>query len=150
MVLGLLGNVAGNLNQEAFVSGAEAENRLQNLQRANQNRINRDFFRNAQGGPPALPTPNALNQGSAGLKLDGFGGNYIDIPPPVVEEEVVPNQKPNQKPIPKIDEGPDPDKDGVEQQDGSLEQSDNIELNPASNLKYPTIDPNKIRFNQTA
>ena len=87
MVLGLLGNVAGNLNQEAFVSGAEAENRLQNLQRANQNRINRDFFRNAQGGPPALPTPNALNQGSAGLKLDGFGGNYIDIPPPVVEKK---------------------------------------------------------------
>lgn len=87
MVLGLLGNVAGNLNQEAFVSGAEAENRLQNLQRANQNRINRDFFRNAQGGPPALPTPNALNQGSAGLKLDGFGGNYIDIPPPITDLE---------------------------------------------------------------
>ena len=77
MVLGLIGNIAGNLDQDAFVAGAENENRLQQLQRANQNRINRDFFRNQQGGPPELPTPQALNQGSAGLNLDNFGGDYI-------------------------------------------------------------------------
>ena len=91
MVLGFLrdtaGNIAGNLDQDAFVAGAENESRLQALQRANQNRINRDFFIEQQGGPPAIPAPVALNQGSAGLKLDGFGGNYINVPPPVVEKK---------------------------------------------------------------
>ena len=96
MVLGLIGNIAGNLDQEAFVQGAENESRLQNLQRMNQNRINRDFFRDQQGGPPAIPTPTALSQGSAGLSLDGFGGNYITVPPPVEEkkpEVVVPESQ---------------------------------------------------------
>jgi hypothetical protein len=62
----------------------------------NQNRINRDFFRDQQGGPPAIPTPTALSQGSAGLSLDGFGGNYITVPPPVEEkkpEVVVPESQ---------------------------------------------------------
>ena len=35
---------------------------------------------------------------------------------------------PGGKPIPEVDTGPDPDKDGVEQKDGSLEQQDNVEL----------------------
>lgn len=87
MVLGLIGNVAGNLDQDAFVQGAENESKLQALQRQNQNRINRDFFRDKQGGPPAIPTPQDLNQGSAGLNLDNFGGQYIDIPPPVVDQD---------------------------------------------------------------
>ena len=87
MVLGLIGNIAGNLDQEAFVQGAENESRLQALQRQNQNRINRDFFRDQQGGPPAIPMPTALNQGMAGLSLDGFSGQYIDVPPPVEKKE---------------------------------------------------------------
>jgi hypothetical protein len=82
MVLGLIGNIAGNLDQDAFVAGAENESKLQALQRANQNRINRDFFRDQQGGPPAIPMPTALNQGMAGLSLDGFGGEYITVPDP--------------------------------------------------------------------
>ena len=88
MVLGLIGNIAGNLDQDAFVAGAENESRLQALQRANQNRINRDFFRDQQGGPPALPTPTALNQGMAGLNLEGFGGDYVTVKPP--EEKKAP------------------------------------------------------------
>ena len=88
MVLGLIGNIAGNLDQDAFVQGAENESRLQALQRANQNRINRDFFRDQQGGPPALPTPTALNQGMAGLNLEGFGGDYVTVKPP--EEKKAP------------------------------------------------------------
>jgi len=136
MVLGLLGNVAGNLNQEAFVSGAEAENRLQNLQRANQNRINRDFFRNAQGGPPALPTPNALNQGSAGLKLDGFGGNYIDIPPPVVEKkpEVV---------TPEVLTPPGQVGDGESIVGDDQIVIDDNEVKPPTTLTIPNFDPTK-------
>ena len=82
MVLGLIGNIAGNLDQEAFVQGAENESRLQALQRQNQNRINRDFFRDQQGGPPAIPMPTALNQGMAGLNIDRFGGEYITVPDP--------------------------------------------------------------------
>jgi len=82
MVLGLIGNIAGNLDQDAFVAGAENESKLQALQRANQNRINRDFFRDQQGGPPAIPMPTALNQGMAGLNLDNFGGDYITVPDP--------------------------------------------------------------------
>ena len=89
MVLGLIGNVFGNLDQEAFVQGAENESKLQALQRANQNRINRDFFRDQQGGPPAIETPAALSQGMAGLNIDRFGGTYIDIPPPVTTEESI-------------------------------------------------------------
>ena len=74
MVLGFLGNVAGNLNQDAFQKGTTDELNLQALQRAEQNRLNREFFREKQGGPPALPTPEALNQGmSGGLNLDNFG-----------------------------------------------------------------------------
>ena len=136
MVLGLLGNVAGNLNQEAFVSGAEAENRLQNLQRANQNRINRDFFRNAQGGPPALPTPNVLNQGSAGLKLDGFGGNYIDIPPPVVEKkpEVV---------TPEVLVPPGQVGDGESIVGDDQIVIDDNEVKPPTTLTIPNFDPTK-------
>ena len=137
MVLGLLtntlGNIAGNLDQDSFVAGAENENRLQNLQRLNQNRINRDFFRDQQGGPPAIPTPTALNQGSAGLSLDGFGGNYITVPPPVEEkkpEVVVPENKaiipPGQS-------------DGTDENQTTSDTGDT-----ASNaLSVPDFDPNK-------
>jgi len=86
MVLGLIGNIAGNLNQDKFVEGAEAENRLQALQRAN---FTRDQERLALQNleKPTLPTATDITQGSAGLSLDGFGGNYITVPPPVEEKK---------------------------------------------------------------
>ena len=95
MVLGLIGNIAGNLNQDKFVEGAEAENRLQALQRAN---FTRDQERLALQNlvKPTLPTAPALTQGSAGLSLEGFGGEYITVPPPVEKkkpEVVVPESK---------------------------------------------------------
>ena len=146
MVLGLIGNIAGNLDQEAFVQGAENQSRLQALQRSNQQRINEAaFLENAKA--PEIQPIESVTQGMAGLNLDRFGGNFIEIDP--VDNNItgpeldLPNA-PGGKPIPKVDKGSDPDKDGVEQQDGSLEQKDNVELNPASNLKYPVIDPDKI------
>mgnify|MGYP001267126545 CR=1 FL=1 len=81
MVLGLIGNIAGNLNQDKFVEGAEAENRLQALQRANFTRDQERFgLQNLK--KPTLPTATDITQGSAGLSLDGFGGNYITVDPP--------------------------------------------------------------------
>ena len=86
MVLGLIGNIAGNLNQDKFVEGAEAENRLQALQRAN---FTRDQERLALQNltVPKPPVVTDVTQGMAGLNLDRFGGNYIDIPPPMVDQE---------------------------------------------------------------
>ena len=86
MVLGLIGNIAGNLNQDKFVEGAEAENRLQALQRAN---FTRDQERLALQNltVPKPPVVTDVAQGMAGLNLDRFGGSYIDIPPPVVDQE---------------------------------------------------------------
>ena len=80
MVLGLIGNIAGNLNQDKFVEGAEAENRLQALQRAN---FTRDQERFAQQNltVPKPPVVTDVTQGMAGLNLDRFGGNYIDVKP---------------------------------------------------------------------
>ena len=146
MVLGLIGNIAGNLDQDAFVAGAENESKLQALQRANQNRINRDFFRDQQGGPPAIPMPTALNQGSAGLSLDGFGGNYITVPPPVVEkkpEVVVPESKaiipPGQD-----DGSGDSFFDGEEGDGTGEDQITSDTGDTASNqLSVPDFDPNK-------
>ena len=147
MVLGFLrntaGNIAGNLDQDAFVAGAENESKLQALQRANQNRINRDFFIEQQGGPPAIPAPVALNQGSAGLKLDGFGGNYINVPPPVVEKkpEVV---APEVLTPPGQDDGGDPffnDQEG----DGTGEDQRGLDTAPpvVNELTFPNFDPEK-------
>ncbi len=134
MVLGLIGNIAGNLDQDAFVQGAENENRLQQLQRANQNRINRDFFRDQQGGPPELPTPQALNQGSAGLNLDRFGGQYIDVPPPVEEK----------KPEVITPEAITPPGDTTEESTVGDDQIVIDEGETASNaLSVPDFDPNK-------
>lgn len=142
MVLGLIGNIAGNLDQEAFVQGAENESRLQVLQRANQNRINRDFFRNQQGGPPAIPTPIALNQGSAGLSLEGFGGDYVTVPPPEEKkapEVVVPD---NKAIIPPGQDGSGDPFFNPEEGDGTGE--DQITSDTASNaLSVPDFDPNK-------
>ena len=141
MVLGLLrdtvGNIAGNLDQDSFVAGAENESRLQNLQRLNQNRINRDFFRDQQGGPPAIPTPTALNQGMAGLNLDGFSGQYIDVPPP--EEKKAPEVV-----VPEAQTIVPPGQDGSGE---SIVGDDQIVIDEgetASNaLSVPDFDPNK-------
>ena len=88
MVLGLIGNIAGNLNQDKFVEGAEAENRLQALQRANftrdQERLGLQSLKK-----PTLPTAPPLTQGSAGLSLEGFGGEYITVPPPKEPEKKI-------------------------------------------------------------
>ena len=145
MVLGLIGNIAGNLDQDAFVAGAENESRLQALQRANQNRINRDFFRDQQGGPPAIPTPAALNQGSAGLSLDGFGGNYITVPPPVVEkkpEVVVPESKAI---IPPGQDGSGDPFFNPEEGDGTGEDQITSDTGDTASdaLSVPDFDPNK-------
>jgi hypothetical protein len=145
MVLGLIGNIAGNLDQEAFVQGAENESRLQALQRQNQNRINRDFFRDQQGGPPAIPMPIALNQGSAGLSLDGFSGQYIDVPPPVKEKEpevVVPE---NKAIIPPGQDGSGDPFFNSEEGDGTGEDQITSDTgDTASNqLSVPDFDPNK-------
>ena len=145
MVLGFLGNVAGNLNQDAFQQGTIDELNLQKLQRAEQNRLNREAFREKQGGPPPLPTPEALNQGMAGLNIDRFGGTYIDIPPPMVDQEggvgqglPLPDDK--QKPIVKT---PDADGDGMIQKDGSIATTPDITIDK-KDLTFPDVDPNKI------
>ena len=144
MVLGLIGNIAGNLDQDAFVQGAENENRLQQLQRANQNRINRDFFRNQQGGPPELPTPQALNQGSAGLNLDNFGGDYITVEPPKLDENITGPELdlPNDKTKPIVVD-PDADKDGMIQKDGSIAATPDVTIEEKPTT-FPKVDPNKI------
>ena len=144
MVLGLIGNIAGNLDQDAFVQGAENENRLQQLQRANQNRINRDFFRNQQGGPPELPTPQSLNQGSAGLNLDNFGGQYIDVPPPLDQEGGVAqgideaDAAESQLTIPAV---PEVTTEELDQDGGVSQGQDQIDQN--NTLLVPDFDPNK-------
>jgi len=146
MVLGLIGNIAGNLDQDAFVQGAENESRLQALQRQNQNRINRDFFRDQQGGPPAIPAPQALNQGSAGLNLDNFGGQYIDIPPPMVDQEGGVAQG-----IDEADQAMGNNAQGGGQGGAPVVTDPNAPLKPVDpvvipdpNLTFPEVDPNKI------
>ena len=139
MVLGLIGNVFGNLDQDAFVQGAENESKLQALQRANQNRINRDFFRDQQGGPPAIETPAALNQGMAGLNIDNFGGTYIDVPPPPVvttEESLVDSP-----------EEPVSDSTGIDTPvvKDPLKPTDPVIIDEPD-LGFPKVDPNKIEL----
>ena len=145
MVLGLIGNIAGNLDQDAFVQGAENESRLQALQRQNQNRINRDFFRDQQGGPPAIPAPQALNQGSAGLNLDNFGGEYLKIDPPLDQDNGVSqgqDQIPDDKTKPIVVD-PDADKDGMIQKDGSIATTPDVTIDEKPTT-FPKVDPNKI------
>lgn len=141
MVLGLIGNIAGNLNQDKFVEGAEAENRLQALQRAN---FTRDQERLALQNltVPKPPVVTDVTQGSAGLSLDGFGGDYIDIKPLPEEEkkEVVPDDK--QKPV-VVDPDKDKDKDGMIQKDGSIQTTPNVTIDEKS-LSFPEVDPSKI------
>ena len=140
MVLGFLGNVAGNLNQDAFQKGTTDELNLQALQRAEQNRLNREFFREKQGGPPALPTPEALNQGmSGGLNLDRFGGTYIDVPPPPVvttEESLVDSP-----------EEPVSDSTGIDTPvvKDPLKPSDPVIIDKPE-LSFPEVDPNKTEL----
>ena len=136
MVLGLIGNIAGNLNQDKFVEGAEAENRLQALQRANFTRDQERFgLQNLK--KPTLPTATDITQGSAGLSLDGFGGNYITVPPPVEEKKpeiVVPE---SQTIIP-------PGQDSTEESTVGDDQIAIDEGETASNaLSVPDFDPNK-------
>ena len=142
MVLGLIGNVFGNLDQEAFVQGAENESKLQALQRANQNRINRDFFRDQQGGPPAIETPAALSQGMAGLNIDRFGGTYIDIPPPVTTEESI------------VGDDSDDDSTAIDNKPvvvdpnagpNQLKPTDPVIIDKPD-LGFPKVDPNKIEL----
>ena len=86
MVLGFLRNAAGSLDQDAFLQGAQNESKLQALQRANQQRINEaNFLENAKA--PEIQPIESVTQGMAGLNLDNFGGTYIDIPPPMVDQE---------------------------------------------------------------
>ncbi len=110
----------------------------------NQNRINRDFFRDQQGGPPAIPTPTALNQGMAGLNLDNFGGTYIDVPPPVV--------RPPDDPFFGGEEG---DGTGEDQTTDTTKPvvTDPNQLKPTDpviidepDLGFPKVDPNKIEL----
>ena len=86
----VLRNIAGNLNPTAFRQGAQDELNLQALQRAEQDRLDRLKFRELTGGPPKLPEVTALDQGSTGLRLDNFGGQYIDVPPPEEKKEIAP------------------------------------------------------------
>jgi len=131
MVLGLIGNIAGNLNQDKFVEGAEAENRLQALQRAN---FTRDQERLALQNleKPTLPTAPALTQGSVGLSLEGFGGEYITVPPPKEPEKKI-----EEKPQPVVPPG----------QEESIVGDDQIVIDDAetasNELSVPDFDPNK-------
>ncbi len=143
MVLGLIGNVFGNLDQEAFVQGTENESKLQALQRANQNRINRDFFRDQQGGPPAIETPAALSQGMAGLNIDRFGGTYIDIPPPMVDQEGGVAQGIDE--ADKVDDGTTTTEKPVVTDPNQLKPTDPVIIDKPD-LGFPKVDPNKIEL----
>ena len=131
MVLGLIGNIAGNLNQDKFVEGAEAENRLQALQRANFTR-NQERLALQNLEKPTLPTAPALTQGSVGLSLEGFGGEYITVPPPKEPEKKI-----EEKPQPVVPPG----------QEESIVGDDQIVIDDAetasNELSVPDFDPNK-------
>ena len=145
MVLGFLGNVAGNLNQDAFQKGTTDELNLQALQRAEQNRLNREFFREKQGGPPALPTPEALNQGmSGGLNLDRFGGTYIDIPPPVITPPDDPYFDGEEGDGTGEDQTTDTTKPVVTNPN-QLKPSDPVIIDEPD-LSFPKVDPNKTEL----
>ena len=124
----VLRNIAGNLNPTAFRQGAQDELNLQALQRAEQDRLDRLKFRELTGGPPKLPEVTALDQGSTGLRLDNFGGQYIDVPPPEEKKEIAPVDNTQ------IDQKVD---------DGTLPPSPNIKVD-TPNVTFPAVDPNKI------
>ena len=139
MVLGLIGNVVGNLNQDKFVEGAEAENRLQALQRANFTRDQERFaLQNLQ--KPQLPVATDVSQGMAGLNVDRFGGTFIDIPPPVTTEESI--------------VGGDSDDDSTAIDDknkpvvtdpNQLKPSDPVIIDEPD-LSFPKVDPNQTEL----
>ena len=143
MVLGLIGNVVGNLNQDKFVEGAEAENRLQALQRANFTRDQERFaLQNLQ--KPQLPVATDVNQGMAGLNVDRFGGTFIDIPPPVTNEDTTSTEEDfndstaidnKNKPV-VVDPNADPNK---------LKPSDPVIIDEP-NLSFPKVDPNQTEL----
>ena len=127
----VLRNIAGNLNPTAFRQGARDELSLQALQRQEQDRLDRLKFRELTGGPPKLPEVTALDQGSTGLSLDNFGGQYVDVPPPPEEKkEIAPvdNTQVDQK----VD-------------DGTLPPSPNV-IVPTPDVTFPAVDPNKIEL----
>ena len=127
----VLRNIAGNLNPTAFRQGARDELNLQALQRQEQDRLDKLKFRELTGGPPKLPEVDPLNQGSTGLKLDNFGGQRIDVPPPKEEKgEGVSGR------IGFGDLLPD---------DGTLQQTPNIKVD-TPNVTFPAVDPNKIEL----
>tara|TARA_R100000995_G_scaffold20187_2_gene8343 strand:- start:2287 stop:4641 length:2355 start_codon:yes stop_codon:yes gene_type:complete len=126
----VLRNIAGNLNPTAFRQGARDELELQARQRQEQARLNRLKFQDLTGGEPKLPEVTALDQGSAGLKLDNFGGKYIPIEPDKSEEK-------DESVSSRIGFGdllPD---------DGTLQPTPNVTvLTP--DVTFPTVDPDKI------
>ena len=89
MVLGLIDN-------SAFLRGAKNETELQALQRQNQARINQERFLDATGGMPALPQAQPLTQGLAGLNLENFSGQLIDVPIPSPVDPVARPEPPAQ------------------------------------------------------
>ena len=142
MVLGLIGNIAGNLDQEAFVQGAENESRLQALQRANQQRINEaNFLENAKA--PEIQPIESVTQGMAGLNLDRFGGNFIEVDP--VDNNItgpeldLPNA-PGGKPV-----VVDPDGDGMTQKDGSIKTTPDISID-TPDVSFPDVDQSQIEL----
>ena len=127
----VLRNIAASLNPTAFRQGARDELDLQARQRAEQDRLDRLKFRELTGGAPKLPEVTALDQGSTGLKLDNFGGQRIEVPPPKVEKEEDVSGR-----IGFGDLLPD---------DGTLQQTPNIKVD-TPNVTFPAVDPNKIEL----
>ena len=130
MVLKVLGNVAGNLSPDAFQKGALDEIALQQAQRSEQARLNRLRADRLSGGEPKLPEVTALDQGSTGLRLDNFGGQYVDVPPPS-EDKTAKTESTTEVEQEKITP------------DGTLPPSSNVII-PNPNVTFPAVDPDKI------
>ena len=140
MVLGFLRNAAGSLDQDAFLQGAQNESKLQALQRANQQRINEaNFLENAKA--PEIQPIESVTQGMAGLNLDNFGGTYIDIPPPMVDQEGGVAQGIDE--ADKVDDGTTTKP--VVTDPNQLKPSDPVIIDEP-NLSFPTVDPNQTEL----
>ena len=125
----VLRNIAASLNPTAFRQGARED--LQARQRAEQDRLDKLKFRELTGGPPKLPEVTALDQGSTGLKLDNFGGQRIEVPPPLEEKKKIAPVDGTQ-----VDQKVD---------DGTLQQTPNV-IVPTPDVTFPAVDPNKIEL----
>ena len=146
MVLGLIGNVVGNLNQDKFLEGAEAENRLQELQRANFTRDQERFaLQNLQ--KPQLPVATDVSQGMAGLNVDRFGGTFIDVKPmpdadSVYQDKILRDQERMQQgqlgtaPPVVVDPNADPNQ---------LKPTDPVIIEEPD-LSFPKVDPNQTEL----